>query len=281
MSFILRPVLNGKIGCFSFLTILAACIGSMVVKPAFAQEDPAALAQELSNPIASLISVPFQWNYNDKIGPVKDGQQYYLNLQPVIPVPLTEEWTMISRTILPIISQHDIFPGANSQFGFGDITQSLFFSPKPGALIWGVGPAFNIPTATDDLLGSSRFGVGPTGVALWQGSGWTIGILANQIWSVGDAPADEKIDQAFLQPFISYTTPSAWTFTLNTESTYNWLSNEWSVPINGMISKLVTIDKQPVSLGAGIRYWADSPEGVGPEGWGARAVVTFLFPARH
>jgi len=264
-----------------YLLTAVTCLG--LAGPGAAQEDPAALAKELSNPIASLISVPFQWNYNDKLGPVKGGEQYYVNFQPVIPVPLTEEWTMISRTILPIVSQHDIFPGAGSQFGFGDITQSLFFSPKPepGGLIWGVGPVFNIPTATDDLLGSSRFGIGPTGVFLWQGSGWTIGILANQVWSVGDAPADEEIDQAFLQPFISYTTPSAWTFTLNTESTYNWLNHEWSVPINGMISKLVTIDKQPISIGGGIRYWADSPEGIGPEGWGARAVVTFLFPAGH
>lgn len=269
------------------MKLIGACALGVIILSgagsARAQEDPAALAKELSNPIASLISVPFQWNYNDNLGPVKGGDQYYVNLQPVIPVPLSEEWTMISRTILPIVSQHDIFPGAGSQFGFGDITQSLFFSPKPepGGLIWGVGPVFNIPTATDDLLGSSHFGVGPTGVFLWQGSGWTIGILANQVWTVGDTPADEEIDQAFLQPFVSYTTPSAWTFTLNTESTYNWLNNEWSVPINGMISKLVTIDKQPVSIGGGVRYWADSPEGIGPEGWGARAVVTFLFPAGH
>ena len=247
-----------------------------------AQEDPASLAKQLSNPIASLISVPFQGNYNGNIGPAEDGEQYYVNLQPVVPFALSPEWTMISRTILPIVYQDDIFPGAGSQFGLGDITQSLFFSPQPapGGLIWGVGPAFNIPTATDDLLGSSQFGIGPTGVALWQGGGWTIGALANQIWSVGDAAEDEKIDQAFLQPFISYTTPDAWTFTLNTESTYNWLTDEWSVPINFQIGKLVTIDKQPVSFTAGLRYWADSPQDIGPEGWGGRFVVTFLFPSK-
>lgn len=259
------------------------CLGaaSLLGQPAAAEEDPAALANQLSNPIASLISVPFQGNYNGNIGPAENGEQYYVNVQPVVPIPLNEEWTMISRTILPIIYQDDIAPGAGSQFGLGDITQSLFFSPKPspGGLIWGVGPVFNIPTATDDLLGSNQFGIGPTGVFLWQGSGWTVGILANQIWSVSDAPEDEEIDQAFLQPFVSYTTADAWTFSLNTEATYNWLDKEWSVPINGTITKLVTIDKQPISIGGGVRYWADSPEDVGPEGWGARAIITFLFPA--
>jgi hypothetical protein len=239
------------------------------------------LAKQLSNPIASLISVPFQFNYNRGIGPARDGEQAYVNFQPVIPVSLGKDWNLISRTILPIIDQHDVVPQAGTQFGLGDTTQSFFFSPKkplPGNIIWGVGPALLIPTGTDELLSSEKWGAGPTAVVLTQQGGWTIGVLANHIWSYAGAEDRAGVNSTFLQPFVSYTTKDAWTFTLNSESTYNWTAREWSVPLNLLITKLVTIDKQPISLGAGVRYWADTPEDSGPEGWGARAVVTFLFP---
>jgi hypothetical protein len=249
---------------------------------AIAQEDSADLAKKLSNPIAALISVPFQFNYNGGIGPVEDGDQYYVNVQPVIPFSLGPDWNLISRTIVPIIRQNDIFPGAGSQFGLGNTTQSFFFSPSHvvNGFTWGVGPVFYLPTNTDDLLGPDKWGAGPTAVGLWQGHGWTIGMLANQIWSfAGDSNAAD-INATYLQPFVSYTTADAWTFTLNTESTYNWVSDEWSVPINGVVSKLVRFGKQPVSLFAGARYWAVSPAEVGPEGWGVRAGMTFLFPKK-
>lgn len=109
--------------------------------------------------------------------------------------------------------------------------------------------------------------------------GWTVGVLANHVWSVAGASDRADINSTFLQPFVSYTTKDAWTVTLNSESTYNWTAQQWSVPVNFLVSKLVTIDKQPISLGVGARYWADTPKDIGPEGWGARAVVTFLFPA--
>jgi hypothetical protein len=245
-----------------------------------AQESSADLAKELSNPIASLISLPFQGNYNGGIGPEEDGSQYYLNVQPVVPVTLNEDWTMISRTIVPIVGQSDVFPGADSQFGFGDTTQSLFFSPSNsvGGITWGAGPVLLVPTATDDLLGSGKWGVGPTAVGLWQGSGWTIGALANHIWSIAGESDRGDVSSTFLQPFIAYTTADAWTFTLNLESIYNWETEEWSVPVNFQVSKLTRIGKQPVSLFAGVRYWAESPEDVGPTGWGARTGIVFLFP---
>jgi hypothetical protein len=186
---------------------------------------------------------------------------------------------VISRTILPVVSQDGFLPDGDSQFGLGATTQSFFFSPKQptaAGLIWGVGPAFLLPTATDGIS-TNQWGAGITGVALKQSGPWTVGGLANHIWSVTGNSSDGDISSTFLQPFLSYTTPKATSFTLNTEATYDWTNEQWSVPINFLVAQVVKIGKQPVQFGIGARYWADSPE-FGPDGWGARAVVTFLFP---
>jgi hypothetical protein len=252
-----------------------------LVQPALADDDSVELAKKLSNPVASLISVPFQFNWDQGYGP-DDGDKAYVNVQPVIPFSLSDDWNLISRTILPIAYQNDIAGPSGDQFGLGDTTQSLFLSPAkpgPGGVIWGLGPAFLVPTATDDLLGGGKWGAGPTGVALKQSGPWTVGILANHIWSFAGDDDRSNVNSTFLQPFIAYTTKDAWTFTLNTESTYNWEAADWSVPINFLVTKLIRIDKQPVSLGAGVRYWAASPDG-GPDGFGVRAVVTLLFPKK-
>lgn len=237
------------------------------------------LAKKLSNPVASLISVPFQWNYDHGLGPT-DGDKVTLNIQPVIPITLNDHWNLISRTIAPVVLQNDIAGNSGTQFGLGDTTQSFFFSPKEptaGGLIWGVGPALLLPTGTEDLLSSRKWGAGPTGVALRQSGPWTYGGLVNHIWSFAGDDTRSDVNSTYLQPFLSYTTKDAWTFTLNSEATYNWTSNEWSVPLNAMVSKLVTIDKRPISFQAGVRYYAASSDN-GPDGFGARAAVTFLFP---
>lgn len=247
--------------------------------PAFADDDTQELAKKLSNPIASLISVPFQFNYDAGYGP-EDGQKAYVNVQPVIPFSINDDWNLISRTILPIAWQSDVAGPSGDQFGLGDVTQSLFFSPKQpteNGIIWGVGPVFLVPAATDPLLGAEKWGAGPTGVMLKQFDGWTVGMLANHIWSFAGEGDRADVNSTFMQPFISYTTPDAWTFTLNTESSYNWEAEAWSVPVNFTVSKIVKLGKAPVSLTAGARYWADSPAG-GPEGWGFRSGITFLFP---
>jgi len=234
--------------------------------PASAQDgaEDASLAQQLANPVASLISVPFQFNYDGNIGPGDDGNRVYMNLQPVVPIGIGDNWNVISRTILPITWQDDIFPGAGDQFGLGDTTQSLFLSPvRPafGRVIWGVGPALLLPTATDDLLGSGKWGVGPTGVVLTQLGPWTVGMLSNHIWSYAGDSDRAKVSSTFIQPFMSYTTPSAWTFTLNSESTYNWKTESWAVPVNGIVAKLVQVDEQRIQFGADARYWLNSAPG--------------------
>ena len=259
----------------------AALLGALLLAPAaHAQSDDSAeLAKQLSNPVSSLVSVPFQFNYNDGIGPDGDGHQSYVNIQPVIPFSLNERWNLISRTILPIVSQDGGIPGEDSQFGLGATTQSLFFSPKQptsGGLVWGAGPAFLIPTATDGIA-PNQWGAGVTGVVLKQSGHWTVGALANHIWSLTGNSRDGDYNRTFLQPFASYTTPKATSFTLNTESTYDWETDEWSVPINFLVAQVTKIGNQRVQFGVGARYWADAPA-YGPDGWGARAVVTLLFP---
>ncbi len=238
----------------------------------------AELAKKLQNPIAALISAPIQNNFDFGGGPGGDGFQYKVNIQPVIPITLNKDWNVISRTILPVVYQDKIF-GNTSQSGLADTLQSLFFSPqKPtsGGWIWGGGPVFLLPTATDDLLGGEKWGAGPTAVALKQEKGWTYGMLANHIWSFAGEEGRQNVNSTFLQPFAAFTTKHQTTFTINTESTYDWENEQWTVPLNFMVAQLVKVGKMPIQFQVGARYYAESPEN-GPE-WGLRFTVTFLFP---
>jgi hypothetical protein len=243
-----------------------------------AQQSDAELASKLSNPVAAMISVPFQYNWDHEFGPDRNGYKSTLNIQPVIPAKLNSDWTLISRVIVPIVDQHVPSIGDGSQTGVGDITGEFFFVPSkanPGGIIWGVGPAILVPSGTDFISGD-KWGLGPTIVVLKQQAAWTYGALANHIWSVGGS-GSQNISNTFLQPFLSYTTQDAWTFGLNAESSYDWTHDQWTVPFNATVSKLTRIGKQPVSFGIGARYYADSAS-VGPHGWGLRATVTLLFP---
>jgi hypothetical protein len=240
-------------------------------------DQAAELAKQLQNPVASLISVPFQNNFEFNLGPNDDGFKYTLNFQPVIPLSLGKDWNLIIRTIVPIISQDDVIPGT-SQSGLGDILQSFFFSPKKpvGGLILGFGPAFLWPTGTDNFLGSEKWGAGPTGLVLKQTGGWTYGLLFNHLWSYAGDDQRDYVSATYLQPFISYTTTTKTTFGLNAESTYDWHDSQWTVPINFSISQLLKIGKMPISLALGAKVYAEGPSGA-PD-WGLRFVVTPLFP---
>ena len=256
---------------------------AMLNSTAHAQSDPPSdshdLSKQLNNPISSLISVPFQENIDFGVGP-DEGTRSVLNVQPVVPFKISENWNVIVRTIMPITFQDDVIPDSD-QFGLGDITQSFFFSPRkpgPGGIVWGIGPVFVYPTATDRFLGGDKWGAGPTVVLLKQSGGNTVGILANHVWSVAGDDDRTDISTTFLQPFFSHTTKSQTTIGINTESTYDWKGKHWTVPVNLTVTQLTHMGKQPVSMGGGVRYYASAPRD-GPN-WGLRLIFTMLFPKK-
>jgi hypothetical protein len=261
--------------CVAFLSAAFA-----VAAQAHAQDpaDADTLAKQLSNPVADLISVPLQLNWDEGLGAGGDGERWLLNVQPVVPVTVNEDWNVISRTILPVLHL-DVPPGARES-GIGDVTQSLFFSPKAptaNGWIWGVGPAFLLPTASADALGAGQWAVGPTAVALRQTeSGWTYGALVNYLVSVGGDDDRADVHAMFLQPFLARSLGQGRSITLNSESTYDFEAGHWNAPVNFVYLKVTKIGGQMVSVGAGARYYVDSPPG-GAD-WGLRFFVTLLYP---
>lgn len=278
--------------------------------PNSSEEDTKALAKAVQNPVASLISVPLQNNTNFDIGP-NDRTQNILNIQPVIPVPVSANWNLLMRIITPVIYQPSIasvvFPSNTplnhlGTLGLGDMNPTFFLSPhKPKKLIWGIGPSFLFPTATDDVLGQKKWGVGPSVVLLTQPGHWTIGALINNIWSFagsGNSPsfpsqllpcggctqaigmsAHKDVNQMLLQYFINYNLKQGWFLTWQPIITANWEArsgNVWTVPLGGGIGRIMKFGNQPVNLEADFFGNATYPRFGSP--WSMRLQLAFLFP---
>ena len=207
------------------------------------------LQTQSQNPIADLVSVPFQSNTNFNTGPFNRTQEV-LNIQPVVPMHLNADWNLISRTIIPLVSQPDPILNSNTN-GIGDITQSLFLSPvHSGALIWGVGPVFTVPSASDPILGTGKVLLGPTAVLLTTPGHWVIGVLLNNQWSVGGDPLRPAVNAFLAQPFINYNMAEGWYLTTSPIITANWLAapgQQWTVPIGGGFGRVFKVGEQPLN----------------------------------
>jgi len=235
------------------------------------------LAKQLANPIANLISIPFQNNYEFNVGPI-DGLRYTLNVQPVIPISIGENWNMISRTILPITFQKDVSFDGNTEFGIGDIVQSLFFSPKQATqngLVWGVGPILLIPSATDDALGIKKWAAGPNAIFLKLQGQWIYGALVNHMWSYAGS-GSSTVNASFFQPFATYATPKGASYTIASENTQDWDNDLFGGFVGIYYAKIVKIKKYTMQFGVGPKvYYGNNP--FNPD-WGFRINVISLFP---
>jgi hypothetical protein len=237
-----------------------------------------ALAKAAQNPIANMISVPLQNNFNFGIGE-NNVMQYNLNIQPVIPISLSKDWNLITRTIIPIINQPSPAPGVGSAFGLGDLNPQFYFSPaKPGKLIWGVGPTFTFPTATDSMLGSGKWSAGPAVVALTIHGHWVIGGVANQQWSFAGW-GDNDVSAFLVQPFVNYNLPHGWYLVTAPIMTANWEAgsgDKWTVPVGGGVGKIFKIGKQ--AFNAQLQAFGNVTKPDNGADWSLRFQIQLLFP---
>jgi hypothetical protein len=242
-------------------------------------EKTRALAEAAQNPVAKLISVPFQNNFNGVIGP-NDVVQYDLNIEPVIPIGLSDDWNLITRTIIPIINQPSPAPGVPSAFGLGDINPQFYLSPAKANkdFIWGIGPMFTLPTATDSILGSGKYSAGPCAVALSMQGHFVFGALVNQEWSFAGW-GDRRISSFLLEPFVNYNFSHGWYLVSAPIMTADWTADSndrWTVPLGGGVGKIQRFGKLPLNLQLQAFGNVIRPS-IGPE-WQLRLQIQFLFP---
>lgn len=248
--------------------------------PAPAGGESAELAKKLSNPISNLVSVPFQFSWEQGAGPNK-ATRFILNVQPVMPFAITKSVNLIARVIVPLVSQPVLIAGGAPTFGVSDVLTSFFFSPsKPSSFIWGVGPVISLPSTSEPTLGTGKWSMGPTFVALKQSGRWTVGALANQVWSVGGATNRKDVSQFFVQPFLAHVSKSLWTITLSSESVANWKADkdQWTVPIILSAAKLASFGIFPASYMLGVGVYAVRPDGA--PSWKLRGQITVIMPKK-
>lgn len=264
---------------FRTYILLVMIINTLFIftKNSFAQKTAEEVAKQLSNPVSSLISVPFQNNFKFGIGPEK-GYSYLLNFQPVIPVSLSKKLNLINRAIFPFIFQNKVI-GSGRQNGMGDILYSAFFSPSNTKFIVGVGPAASFPTATDSLLGTRKLLLGPTLVFLGQPGQWTIGTLMNNLWSVAGEKSRPEITSLFVQPFLTYNTKGGMGIGLSSENSYDWRGKMLTSGLVSLtISQVFKFDgKQTANIIAGPLFYYSNERVNKPE-WGARVAFVLVFP---
>lgn len=241
--------------------------------------DGRALAQLFENPVAPVFSVGGLIDFDDDVGP-SEGELRTIAFDVMVPISLGDDWNLISRTSVPLISLDDVAPGQDES-GLGDVLELLYFAPvepTDDGTIWGVGPAIQLPTASEDVLGTEQLSIGPALAAIKQEGPWTYGGEGWHLWSVAGDDDRADVNATFLEPYLVYTTDSAWSFRLDSEAFYDWESENWFVPITGSVAKVLRLGGVGLRVGAGLRYWAETPDSAGPEGLGFRFDARLLWP---
>lgn len=264
-----------KMIAWSALVMTAIVCPSLAGAQTAPQAQATALAKQTQNPVSSLISVPLQANWDFGLGD-RDAAGTIFNIQPVMPFGITPSTNIILRVIMPLTSQ----PGADGMRvnGLGDVLATAFFSPaKSGRVIWGAGPVFMLPAATNTALGSDKFAIGPSVVALTQPGPWTLGLLFNHLWSTSGASDRDDVNSTFLQPFVNYNLGQGLAVGAVMEATANWDAEEtWTVPVLFTVSKIAVLGKRPVNFIVGAGPTVASPEG--GANWRFRFAAIFMFP---
>jgi len=262
------------------IILMSLAIAIATVQPTQAQES-SDIAKQAQNPIARLISVPVENDFIPQTGIHKDDS-YVLQFKPVVPFRLSNDWNLITRTIVPVIQVPDLAPGVNGTTGLGDINLSLFLSPaKAGRIIWGVGPIISFPTATEDILGTKKLSVGPSVVALRSQGHWLYGMLVNNLFSVAGPSARPDVNQMLAQPFVNYNLRHGWYLTTSPIVTANWEATRdqrWTAPVGGGVGKIVHFGRLPVNMYA--QFFGNAVHPDGTSKWSARFQVQFLFPKK-
>ena len=256
--------------------VLVCAVALLFALPAgAAAQDASELARQTQNPVASLISVPLQGNWDFGLGD-RDATATLLNIQPVMPFGISPSTNVILRVIMPLTSQPG--PDGTRVNGLSDIVATAFFSPaKSGPIIWGAGPVVHLPAATNNALGSEKFGLGPSVVALTQPGDWTVGALFNQIWSISGASDRGDLNTTFLQPFVNYNFGGGLSAGVSIEATADWEAEEsWTAPLLFSVTKVALLGKRPVNFAVAAGPTIASPEG--GASWRFRLGATFLFP---
>lgn len=267
----------GRIGRLSLAVCL--CTPALAIAQAPAEETAQAdLARKLSNPISDLVSVPLQFNWEANVGPSK-LTRFILNVQPVMPFRISSQLNMITRLIMPLVSQPPLVEGGTATFGVSDITTSFFLSPTQlSSFTLGVGPVVVLPSTSEPTLGSGKWSAGPTVVILKQTGPWTYGALWNQTWSFSGDTSRQDVNQMFLQPFLAFQATHTVTLTVQSESTVNWDASDqrWTVPINVLVGKMASFGTFPASYQLGVGAFPVHPD-VGPS-WKIRGAIVILLP---
>jgi hypothetical protein len=252
------------------------------VQSARAQES-SSIAQQAQNPIARLISVPFENDFNPRTG-ISKNDEYVLQMKPVVPFKLSNDWNLVTRTVIPVIQVPDLTPSISSTSGIGDVNLSLFLSPSRAfhRIIWGAGPIVSFPTASEAILGTKKLSVGPTAVALTSRGHWLFGMLVNNVFSVAGPSARADVNQMFLEPFVNYNFRHGWYLTTSPEATADWekqRSQRWLVPVGGGVGKIVKVGDLPMNITTQFFSNVEHPQGT--TNWSARLQVQLLFPKKR